>query len=254
MVYRGIKTITIDHIIGSEGRYSDFDINFLPKQEHTRSRWENIDVARLEFVDLPPISAYKLGDFYFVKDGNHRVSVAREMGQEFIDAEVIELFTRVNIDKKHLNEKGLLLAESYKYFLDKTGLDTLVYDADIRLTHPWGYYRLLEHINTYKYLLSEKSGQEVEWKDAVKWWYEELYLNVVKLIHETEILERFPGRTEGDLYIWGMDHWHYLKEEYGNIDIKEALHNFSVRFGESKIKVSLNKVKKWFYEKVLGRK
>ena len=67
MVYRGIQAIPVENIVGSESRYEDFDKNFLPKQDHTRSRWENIDMAHMKSINLPPISAYKIHDFYFVK-------------------------------------------------------------------------------------------------------------------------------------------------------------------------------------------
>src|SRR5437016_8803027 len=87
----GMREVPIDQIVGSVGRYRDFDRAFLPRQLRTRDRWESIDLAHLEGVELPPIELYKIGETYFVKDGNHRVSVARERGQSFIDAHVIEV-------------------------------------------------------------------------------------------------------------------------------------------------------------------
>ncbi|HMN12596.1 MAG TPA: hypothetical protein PKD55_09770, partial [Bellilinea sp.] len=71
----GMREIPMDKIVGSVSRYNDFDDAFLPRQRHTRDRWVNIDVANLKYIDLPPIDVYKIGDLYFVKDGNHRVSV-----------------------------------------------------------------------------------------------------------------------------------------------------------------------------------
>src|SRR5919199_1057490 len=95
--YRGMRTVDVQQIVGSVGRYRDFDRAFLPRQATTRGRWQSIDRAFHEMVPLPPIELYQLGQTYFVKDGNHRVSVAREMGQQFIDAYVIELNTPVPI-------------------------------------------------------------------------------------------------------------------------------------------------------------
>jgi hypothetical protein len=216
--------------MGSEGRYQDFDIDFLPLREFSRSRWQNIDAARLTDKPLPPILVYKIGDFYFVRDGNHRVSVAKELGQEFIDAEVIELFARVAPEE--LSDKELLLAESHRYFLDKTRFDRYFPNIRIKLTNPWSYYRLIEHINTYKYYKSEEKKHEVCMEESIKSWYNELYLPVIRLVKRSKILEKFPGREAGDLYMWLMDHWHYLKEREKGITLEKALEDFSGRFGQ----------------------
>ena len=77
--YRGMQTIPVKNIIGSEGRYHDFSLAFYPKKEMLRARWRSIDELNREDVILPPISVYKVGDNYFVRDGNHRVSVAKMM-------------------------------------------------------------------------------------------------------------------------------------------------------------------------------
>ncbi len=230
MSYMGIQTIPIDKIVGSEGRYSDFDINFLPRKDYNRSRWQNIETANLNDLQLPPILVYRIGDFYFVRDGNHRVSVAKEAGQKFIDAEVVELFIKVEL--KELSDKELLLAESQKYFLDKTRFDKYFPNVRIKLTNPWSYYRLIEHINTYKYYKSEAKKHEVCWEESIKSWYNEDFLPVTRLIKRSKILRKFPGREEGDLYIWLMDHWHYLKEKEKNVTFEKALEDYSSRFGE----------------------
>src|SRR5437870_4346264 len=74
-VYRGVQQIPVSEIVGSVNRYQDFNREFLPTQSHTRPRWESVDVANLTDVPLPPIQVYKVNSVYFVKDGNHRVSV-----------------------------------------------------------------------------------------------------------------------------------------------------------------------------------
>src|SRR5437899_5261321 len=85
----GMREVAIDQIVGSVGRYRDFDSAFLPRQVRTRGRWESIDRPYLEGVQLPPIELYKIGETYFVKDGNHRGSVARHGGQAFVAALVL---------------------------------------------------------------------------------------------------------------------------------------------------------------------
>src|SRR3954454_5143493 len=95
--FGGFRTVSINQIVGSVNRYHDFDRAFLPRHKATRMRWQSIDRAYYEDNSLPPIELYQLGETYFVKDGNHRVSVAREQGQDFIDAYVVELDVPVRV-------------------------------------------------------------------------------------------------------------------------------------------------------------
>jgi hypothetical protein len=89
--YRGMRIVEVEKITGSVGRYRDFDMNFLPRKQYMGKRWSRVDSAYHEGVELPAVSLYKIGDEYFVRDGNHRVSVARYHGVATIDAEVVEL-------------------------------------------------------------------------------------------------------------------------------------------------------------------
>jgi hypothetical protein len=89
-VYRGIRTVDVASIAGSVGRSRDFDGSFLPLRVSSCDRWSRVDRAYHQGVELPVVSLYKVGDSYFVKDGNHRVSVARYHGVAAIDAEVVE--------------------------------------------------------------------------------------------------------------------------------------------------------------------
>ena len=87
--WAGAQTVSIRDIQGSEGRCQDFDASFRPRQEHTRNRWVSIATAWEEGIALPPVELIQVGDRYFVRDGHHRISVARTMGQEHVDAEVV---------------------------------------------------------------------------------------------------------------------------------------------------------------------
>ena len=91
----GLRVVRLADIVGSIGRCSEFDEAFLPASERARGRWERIDRAFRRGEELPPVSLYKIGGLYFVEDGNHRVSVARYHGAEWIDAEVTEFRTRL---------------------------------------------------------------------------------------------------------------------------------------------------------------
>jgi hypothetical protein len=86
--YSGIHTIPLHQIKGSEGRSQDFDAAFRPLKEHNRSRWIGIATARLRGRPLPPVNLVQVGDSYYVRDGNHRISVARALGEAAIEAEV----------------------------------------------------------------------------------------------------------------------------------------------------------------------
>ena len=92
--YRGMQTVLIEKIVGSEGRYKDFNREFLPRHDKLMRRWMRVDVAHYQNITLPPIKLFEIGGVYFVRDGNHRVSVAKSQGAEFIDAEVISLSSR----------------------------------------------------------------------------------------------------------------------------------------------------------------
>ena len=86
----GLRAVRSTDIAGSVGRCREFDGAFLPASGSVRARWERVDRAFHESRELPPVRLYKIGDSYFVEDGNHRVSVARYHGIEWIDAEVTE--------------------------------------------------------------------------------------------------------------------------------------------------------------------
>jgi hypothetical protein len=94
-VYRGMKTVEVEKIVGSVGRWRDFDESFLPVKVNMSQRWGHVDRAYHQGVELPAVSLYKIGEAYFVRDGNHRVSVARYHGAAAVDAEVVEIRGRM---------------------------------------------------------------------------------------------------------------------------------------------------------------
>jgi len=168
---------------------------------------------------------------YFVKDGHHRVSVARNAGQKFIDAEIIELSVTVPPDS-HDSLKDLIIKGEYARFLEQTKLKQLKPDHyPIRFTVPGRYDVLLDHITTRQYYLGLKHQREVSWEEAVCSWYDRLYKRVVDKMREHRVLERFPGRTEADLYLWIMDHRYYLTQQFGaDVGSEQAATDFARRF------------------------
>src|SRR6476661_7202252 len=151
--YRGMQEVPVRQIIGSVDRFRDFDRAFLPRHARSAGRWQNVDRAYHQDVRLPPVQLYKVGDIYFVKDGNHRVSVAREHGVEFIDAEVIEGHIRVPLNSRMSIAEVLLQAE-YAEFLRRTDLDTLHPEHDVRPTALGRYDEIWEQIEGHRHWLS----------------------------------------------------------------------------------------------------
>lgn len=228
--YLGIREIAVEQIVGSVSRYNDFDRAFLPRQTHTRSRWESVDRAFLQDVILPPIEVYKLGEFYFVRDGNHRVSVARQKGQAFIDAQVIEISIPVeSLPADNLETLILRLEESQ--FLKETGLGDSHPKSRFSLTIPAQFDKLLQHIHVHRYFMGENQAREISYPEAVEDWYQSVYRPVIKVIRRHNILKHFPGRTETDLYLWIIEHRWYLSEEWNqDISVDQAAHHFARYF------------------------
>jgi hypothetical protein len=230
-IYRGIRQVPVADIMGSVDRYQDFNRNFLPVQTHTRPRWEAIDRATLAQETLPPVQLYQVGDIYFVKDGNHRVSVARERGQEMIDAEVSEWPTNVPITSQN-DARDLLRLGEYARFLEETRLDRLRPGMHIEFTTLGRYDVLLEHISAHRWYMGVDQQREISWEEAVLDWYDHVYSPLIQVIEETGILKDFPGRTAADLYLWIMDHRYYLEREAGHpVGPTTAVMSYDAEYG-----------------------
>lgn len=237
--FLGQQTVALDRIIGSEGRYTDFDRRFLPRTNTNKQRWVNIDSAMRQDVHLPPVELYKIGDIYFVRDGNHRVSTARENGQEFIDAVVTELVVDVPLDAS-LSMRDLILKEEYSDFLEWTDLHKLRPDERIEFSQLGGYLDLVRHINAHRYYLEQERQAPVERDEAVAHWYDSVYMPVVQAIREQNILSQFPERTEADLYCWIMDHRWYMRERLGSDPGPQvATSDYASRYGEPEVALFL---------------
>jgi hypothetical protein len=213
-IYRGVETVRIDAIVGSLNRYQDFDRAFMPVKNGTAGRWENVDLAYYQHKDLPPVMLYKVGEVYFVVDGHHRVSVAREQGLDDIDAEVRECSCRVNLTTELMPEDLVILGEKVE-FLERTRLDKLRPRSRVRLTIVGGFDRMIEHIAVHRYFMGIDLKRDISDEEAVTDWYDTVYLPIVKVIRQSKILSEFPGRTEADLYLWILDREQYLSEEEG---------------------------------------
>jgi hypothetical protein len=235
-VYRGSQAVPVKLIIGSEGRYRDFNKYFLPRAEHLRSRWERVDEAHIKDIILPSIQLYEIGGVYFVRDGNHRVSVATAQGVEFIDAEVISLATEINIRPSMTVDelREALIAYEKSIFYEKTGFGELTGYNDLNFSAPGRYDVIYNHILVHKYYLNENREEEIPFPEALVSWYNNVYNPVVAIIKEQWLSVHFPGRTEADLYVWIIKHWDFLKKKYGAYSLAEAAGDFSNKYGQSR--------------------
>lgn len=246
--YKGIQFVKIDDIIGSEGRYNDFNKEFLPKRKILRQRWERVDVAHYKDIILPPIQVYQLGKAYFVRDGNHRVSVARRKGQEFIDAEVVMIKSDILItpDMSKNNLIRIVVEHEKKKFLEHTHIDNFRDVSMINFSYSGRFSELVSHITGHQYFMGIEQERDVQFEEAMLSWYDTLFLPIITEIEKEKIKKRFPGRTNADLYVWIIRHWDQLKEKYGeDYSINSAVKSFNTEFGKNwfkRIKDFFNKI------------
>ena len=236
-VYRGMQTVPIKLILGSEGRYKDFNKYFLPRQEFLRSRWERIDIAHIRDIPLPAIQLYEIGGAYFVRDGNHRVSVAKTQGVEEIDAEVISLSSQISITPSmtHDELEQAVIDYEKKIFYEKTNFEELTGDIDLDFTAPGSYDKIYQHILEHKYFCNQKISEEIPFENALVSWHSQVYEPIIKIINDDKLCRNFPGKSPSDLYLWIVRHWDFLKKKNGiNYSISNAARNFSIRYGSQK--------------------
>ncbi len=230
---RGLREIPLEAIVGSVGRYTDFTRSFLPRQDSDEHRWAGVKAATLSLSGLPPIEVYQIGQVYFVLDGNHRVSVARELGATHIEAYVTEFKTKVPLEPDDQPDDLIIKAE-YADFLERTNLDKLRPEADLQTTVPGRYWELETQIEAHRYLLGQEQGREISHEEAVCSWYDNVYLPVVQIIRERGILRDFPERTVTDLYLWILRHRVELEKKLGwSIDPETAAADLAAKCSET---------------------
>jgi hypothetical protein len=198
----------------------------------------------------PPIEVYKVGDVYFVRDGNHRVSVARANGLTTIEAYVTEIPTEIPFHMEDFERDQWIIKIERSEFLKVSGLDEIRPDHGLEVTEPGRYQILLRHIHVHQYLRNidlerEGSDHRLTWEEAVASWWDNIYLPVVDAIHRHKLLESFPTRTEADLYLWVVFHRELLAKQYelAPLSPDEAVSTFAEVHSERPFEMAVRTLK-----------
>lgn len=221
-INRGVLAIPIDKIVGSLGRYHDFTEGFLPHRQRISAKYESVKQAMLAGKIMPPIKVYQILDNYFVIDGHHRVTVAKnELKAQEIDAEVIEIHfdMELSLNKKYSynteQAKDFLIKLEEDAFRKKTFLQNNILLYPIKVTDLTSYAKLYEEIVDFR---RNYNGGKLSKKPIIYssyQWYEMRFLPAVRIIIEEDILKSFSDRTYTDLYLWIQQHKYYLSQSAG---------------------------------------
>jgi hypothetical protein len=213
--FGGVREIPLDKVVGSavaEAKAADFDPGFLPVNRRLRDRWTRIYTAMVEGDELPPIDVYKLDDAYYVIDGHHRVSVARNLGRDVINARVVDVRTRAPLGP-NANAAAMLRAAEYSAFLESTQLHRRRPEARLECSRLGRYDEIFKHILGHRYFLGLEQHREVPLAEAAASWYDNVYTPIAKVIRKHRVLEQLPGWTEADVYVEITKRWLELSEE-----------------------------------------
>ncbi|MBI1884398.1 MAG: ParB N-terminal domain-containing protein [Chlamydiae bacterium] len=220
--HRGIMPIPIRKIVGSLGRYRDFNKEFLPRKKRMDAKYLSVLMAIRSGLELPPVQVYQVNDKYFVIDGHHRVSVAKfEEKKEFIDADVIEIRFDFKLDplrKYKVSTEGaqqFLITLEEEAFQKKTLLRNRILVYPLKVSELTSFGKLFEEISDFKKTYEHGALISKDMIYASYGWYDKRFLPAVRTILEEKILEHFPKRTYTDLYVWMNLHKYYLSQKAG---------------------------------------
>ena len=192
----GLQTISLDTIVGTVGRARDFDRRFRPTSRRTRKRFERIATAARRGEGFPPIDVYRIGEVHFVKDGHHRVSVARAQGLPDIDAYVTEVQTELGAERT-ITLRDLPLKSHERLFFERVPLPAEARER-IRLSDEWRYASLAEQIEAWGFRLIQELRAPLDRRDVARRWFEEEYVPVVEMLREADLVGK---RTETEAYM-----------------------------------------------------
>ena len=238
----GLQQVPLDLIVGSVGRYREFNRQFLPLEDSLKERWVAVDALAAR-KGWPPVNLYKIGDTYYVDDGNHRVSVARQLGSNTIEAYVMEFATEALIRPDQTLDE-ILISLGEERFLELTRIQDHEPAHNIRFTTPGRHRELVAQIEEMRRTLSLIDSEEWSFADAVPAWYEMVYLPTVQIIRESKLLQNINGRTEADLFAWLSKHRQALTEQLGaTSSLVELAQRLADEYGENRLQKMARKVR-----------
>ena len=242
-IRRGVMAIPIKKIVGSIGRYRDFNQEFLPRSKRHDAKYVSILSAVQEGVELPPVQVYQVQDKFFVIDGHHRISVAKfEQKKEFIDAEIFEVKFDFVLDPKKKYKVSTEEATSFligieaEVFQRKTHLRNTILAYPLKVTELTSFSKLYEEIINFRknYENGALAGKDVIYASFI--WYENRFMPAVRTILEDDLLQRFPARTYTDLYVWVNLHKYFLSQKAGHdVGFDYTKRDFVKRFSPTHI-------------------
>jgi len=195
--YLGLRTVELDSIVGTVNRTREFDRSFRPVSGRVRGRWERIAAAQRRGESMPPISLYRIGELHFVRDGHHRVSVARSLGRPDIDGYVTEVTTRVGLTRD-VRLSDLPLKSHERLFFERVPLDA-GRRGRVSLSDPWDYALLAEGVEAWGFRASQERRVLLDRPEVARSWFDDEYAPVSRMLAEGGWVE--PSETESDAYL-----------------------------------------------------
>jgi hypothetical protein len=207
---RGVQEILLEKVVGTAtaAKRADFDSAFLPLHQRQSERWSRLFAYMVAGAgDVPPIEVFQLEDGYFVSDGHHRVSVARALGRDRIEARVTEIRTRAPIGRD-LGRQALARAADFSRFLERSGLHRIRPEARLVMAGLDRYDDLFAHILGHKYFLSLDQHRDVPFETAAASWYDNVFVPVAHLVRRHKVVERMHRKaTSVDAYMAVTTNW-----------------------------------------------
>ena len=243
-VDRGLQVVPLDMIVGTVDRAVDFDRGFRPTSARLRSRWERIAAAQRRGEALPPISLFQIGDLFFVRDGHHRVSVAKSLGRDDIDAYVTEVTTRLRLGAD-LRVSELPLKDHERLFRERVPL-AAERRARIKLSDPWDFGVLAEAVEAWGFRLMQERGHYYDRAEVARAWFDEEYVPVSELISHGGLVE--SGETETDAYLRvAADRYLLLRTHEWSDEVVDELRKAEQRRSRRRHRLPPRRPRRWPY-------
>ena len=219
---RGIQQVPLTRIVGSVGRYHDFDRRFRLRHHLPNDKLKHVTDLMKGGVTLPPVKLYQIKHEYYVLDGNHRVAAAKELGYESIAACIVEFLPSPT------SLENILYRER-REFLEQTGLL-----EEIELTEVGQYHYLCRQIQEHQEFLQCAATHKIGFQEAADDWFTTIYSPLVVLIRQGKLLKAFPQRTLADLYTYiSSQQWHKGQQQSYSKEIDRLIPNSMEEFREN---------------------